>query len=347
MTSPKLKRQMQERVAKALRKVEALETAYETTTVGQLVSMRARTHGSTTAIDVFERGERATYSEMDQLSNRYANALIALGVRKRDHIGVMLPNCIAFPILWFAIAKLGAVMVPLNIRYTPREIEYALSDTQATFAVVAESAMSAFSAMESWPKDLPKERVVLIGQISDGTAVALDELLKNADDSIVEEEIRSDDLLNIQFTSGTTGFPKGCMLTHDYWGVRSFQGVWGDGQPYRRYLAAQPFFYADSQEYLLKSYRQGGTLYMGPSMSSTRYIGWVKQHRIEWCFMPELMARHALAADEDGAICLKHCLTWGCSPDTVRQLRRRFRIRTQDAYGMTEIGFGTQMPIDL
>lgn len=339
--------QLKERVAKALCKVEALESTYETITIGQLVSMRARSHGSTTAINVFDRGERATYSEMDLLSNKYAHALLALGVRKHNRIGVMLPNCIAFPILWFAIAKLGAVMVPINIRYTSREIEHALSGTQADFAFVGESARSVFSAMEPWPKNLPKERVVLVGQASDGRAVALSQLLAGVGDSPVEEDIRPDDLLNIQFTSGTTGLPKGCMLTHDYWGVSSYQWACADGQPYQRYLSTQPFFYGDPQGHLLKSYRQGGTLYLAPRMSSTRFFSWVKQHRIEWCSIPGLVASHAETVDEDGATCLKHGLTWGCSPDTVRKLRRRFRIRTQDAYGMTEIGFGTQMPTEL
>lgn len=341
------KNQLQQRVANALSRIEALESAYETITVGQLVSIRARTHGSTTAIEVFQRGERATYSEADQLSNRYARALRAFGVRKYDRVGVMLPNRMAFPILWFALAKLGAVVVPINMRYRPREIEYVLSDTRSKFAVVDESAMSVFAGMEPWPKQLDEKRVILVGHSPDGTATVLDELLKGVDDSPVEEDIRPDDLLNIQYTSGTTGFPKGCMLTHDYWSVRSYQGVCGDGQPYRRYLSAQPFFYADPQEHLLRSYRQGGTLYLAPSISSTRFIGWVKKYRIEWCMFHELAARQAEAADEDGASCLRQSLTWGCSANTQAKLRKRFGLRTQDAYGMTEIGFGTQMPSDL
>ncbi|MDF0523380.1 class I adenylate-forming enzyme family protein [Bradyrhizobium yuanmingense] len=339
--------QLQERVANALRKIDALESIYETITVGQLVSLRARTHGSTTAIDVFVRGERATYSEMDRWSNKYAHALRALGVRKRDRIGVMLPNRLAFPILWFALAKLGAVMVPINMRYTPREIEHVVRDTQAKFAVVDEAVWSVFSAMEPWPQDLTKERLIVVGQPSTGTAISLDELLKGGDESPVDEDVRPDDLLNIQYTSGTTGLPKGCMLTHDYWGVSSYQGACGDGQPYRRYLSMQPFFYGDPQGHLLKSYRQAGTLYLAPSMSSTRFIGWIKQHGIEWCYFPELIARQNETADEDGRTCLKQTLTWGCSPDSQRKLRKRFRVRTQDAYGMTEIGFGTQMPNEL
>ncbi|WP_456659791.1 class I adenylate-forming enzyme family protein [Bradyrhizobium sp. JR3.5] len=348
MTSPKgTQTQLQERMANVLRKIEKLESAYETITIGQLVSRRARTHGSTIAIDVFDRGQQATYSKMDRSSNKYAHALRAFGVRKGDRIGVMLPNRIEFPILWFAIAKLGAVMVSINMRYTAREIEYVLSDTQAKFAVIDESAWSVFSAMEPWPQDLAKKRVLLVEQSSDGTATTLYHLLKDVDDSPVAENIHPDDLLNIQYTSGTTGFPKGCMLTHDYWGVSSYQWAYWDGQPYQRYLSAQPFFYIDPQWHLLNSYRQGGTLYLAPQVSSTRFIGWIKQHRIEWCQFPQLVARQAEVADEDGATCLKQTMNWGWSPNTVRQFRNRFRVRTQDAYGMTEIGFGTRMTNEL
>ncbi|WP_316397819.1 class I adenylate-forming enzyme family protein [Bradyrhizobium sp. 33ap4] len=340
------KGQLQERVANVLRRNEALESAYETITIGELVSTRARTHGSRIAIDVFDRGERATYLEMDRLSNRYGQALRAFGVRKGDRVGVMLPNRIEFPILWFAIAKLGAVMTPVNMRYTPREIEHVLGDTRAKFAVVDESAWSAFSAMKPWPQDLAIERVVLVGQRSARTSISLDQLLKGISDTPVEEDIHPGDLLNIQYTSGTTGFPKGCMLTHDYWGVFSCQGACWDEQPYERYLSAQPFFYVDPPTHLLNSYRQGGTLYLAPQLSSTRFISWVKHHRIEWCQFPQLIARQAEAANEDGTTALKQVLNWGWSPVTVRQFRKRFRVPTQEAYGMTEIGFGTRMSKD-
>ncbi|MCP3441083.1 class I adenylate-forming enzyme family protein [Bradyrhizobium sp. CCGUVB14] len=345
-----MENQLKERVVDALRRIETLEAAYETVTVGQLISMRARTHGSATAIDVFERDERATYSEMDQWSSRYARALRSFGVRKHDRIGVMLTNRIEFPILWFAIAKLGAVMVPIDTRYTPREVEYVLSDIRASFAVVDESIMSMFWAMKPWPQDLPKEQVILVGQASDASAITLERLIKGVRDCEIGEDIEADDLLDIQYTSGTTGFPKGCMVTHDYWGVSSYQAACLDVQPYQRYLAPQSFSYVDPKHHLLKSYRQGGTFYLGPSFSPntvTRFISWVKQHRIEWTNVSELVARNAEAADEDGATCLKECLTWGCSPNTVRKFRNRFRVPTQDAYGMTEIWLGTQLPSGL
>ncbi|WP_024511564.1 class I adenylate-forming enzyme family protein [Bradyrhizobium sp. ARR65] len=335
---------LRDRVANALRKIEALESAYETITVGQLVSRRAQTHASTTAIDVFERGERATYAEMDRWSNKYANALRAFGVRKCDRVAVILPNRIEFPILWFALAKLGAVLVPINMRYTPREIEYVLSDTQAQFAVIDESAWPVFSAIDPWPQDLAKERVLLVGQSWAEPTTTLDELLKGVGHAPVNEDIRPDDLLNIQYTSGTTGFPKGCMLTHDYWGVHSYASASRDYQPYERYLSASPFYYGDGPGHLLRSYRQGGTLHLAPHLSSTGLIGWIKKYRIEWCPFPELITRRHEATADSLAFLKQVGQPDPWSPDTVRRFRDRCGVRSVDCFGMTEIGYGIIMP---
>ncbi|WP_271627567.1 class I adenylate-forming enzyme family protein [Bradyrhizobium sp. CCBAU 11445] len=331
-------------MANALRKIEALEAAYQTTTVGQLVSMRARTHGSTTAIDVFERGERATYLEMEQWSNKYARALQAFGVRKGDRVGVMLPNRIEFPIFWFALAKLGAVLVSVNMRYTHREIEYVLSETQAKFAIVDELVWPVFSAMEPWPRDLAQERVIVVGQSSDKST--FHKLVTEADASPLNEEVGPDDLANIAYTSGTTGFPKGCMLTHDYWGVTSYAHAYTDLQPYKAYLCVGPFTYAESPSLLLKSYRQGGTLYLAPQLSSTRFVDWLKKYRIEWCGFPELIARQT-EADRVFTDLRQVGHFGGWNPEAVRRFRKQFAVHGQAGYGMNEIGYGTQMPAEI
>ncbi|MDA9405337.1 acyl-CoA synthetase [Bradyrhizobium sp. CCBAU 45384] len=347
MSPTKLSRmKLQERVANAMRRSEMLESAYDTITVGQLVSSRAISHALIRAIDVFDRGQRATYAEMDQWSNKYAHALRRFGVRKGERIAVMLPNRIEFPLLWFALAKLGAVIIPINMRYTPREIEYVLSDSEARFVVVDESVSGLLTELKVHPKDCTVQEAIVVGQASHRTENTLDKLLRGAADTFVGEDVRPDDLLSIQYTSGTTGFPKGCMLTHDYWGIFSYQAASWDEQPYTRFLSAQPFFYVDGPWHLLQSYRRGGTHYLAPQLSSTQFMHWLKKHRIEWCQCPELIARQAEARNEDSATCLKQVLNWGWGPDTVRQFRKRFQVRTQEAYGMTEIGFGTRMAND-
>lgn len=333
-----------DRIANALHRIDTLESAYETITLGQLVSMRARSHGSRTAINVFERGECATYSEMDRWSNKTAHALRAFGVRKGDRIGVMLPNRIEFPILWFAFAKLGAVLVPVNMHYTPREIGYVLSDTQAKFAIVDELAWPAFAAMDPWPQDLAKEQVVLVGQPSSSGTTTLDKLLKGIDEAPVDEDIHPDDHLNIAYTSGTTGLPKGCMQTHDYWGVLSYTAAHRDFQPYKSYLSVIPFFYGDGQGHLLRSYRQGATLYLGPRLNSSQFIDCIQKNRIECCSLPESVARQSNATAETLKSLKQVSQSSSWSPDTVRRFRTRHGLRALDCFGMTEIGISIAMP---
>ncbi|WP_439360340.1 class I adenylate-forming enzyme family protein [Bradyrhizobium sp. DASA03007] len=336
--------QLHDRVANALRRIEALESAFESTTVGQLVSMRARTHASTVVLDVFERGERATYSEMDCSSNKYAHALRAFGVRKGDRVGVVLPNRLEFPILWFALAKLGAVMVPVNMLYTPREIEYVMSDTRAKFAIVDESAWAVFSAMDPWPQDLAKERVILVGQPSTWGATTLDQLVEGVEHLPVDEDVRPDDLLIIAYTSGTTGFPKGCMLTHDYLSVTSYTAANCDFQPYSRYLSASPFFYGNARGHLLKAYRQGGTLYLAQQPNASQFISWIEKYGIESCLFPESIARRPAVAVRSFTSLKQVGQPYSWSPETVRKFRKQCGVRSMGGFGMTEIGYGIMMP---
>ncbi|WP_407193088.1 class I adenylate-forming enzyme family protein [Bradyrhizobium sp. STM 3566] len=334
--------QLRDGINNALRRDKALEAAYRSTTIGQLVSTRARTHSSTTAIDIFERGERATYREMDRSSNRYAHALRTFGVRKGDRVAVMLPNRIEMPTLWFALAKLGAVAVPIDMDYTPREIEYIVSDSQSKFAVVDESAWPVFCTMDHWPQELARERIILVGQSSNETLVGLHRISRDIDESPAGEDVQPGDLLTIQYTSGTTGFPKGCMLTHDYWGVLSC--VLTYLTPYKRYLSWASSGHMFSPLILLNSYGQGGTLYVAQQFDPSQFIDWIEKHLIEWCALPRQIAE----GDHDIPGCLRNVWQYdGWSAETVRRFREQLGVRSNYAWGMTEIGCGTQMPQDI
>ena len=338
---------LQRLVADALRRREAQEADYVSLTIGELVAAGAAQHGAKVAIDFFERGERATYEEMHRESSRYANALRRFGVAKGDRIGVMLPNRVEFPVIWFAAAKLGAVIVPINTRYTPREVEYVLSDTQATFAVVDESAWDAFAAMDPWPGDLAMRRVIVVGAARHADATTLERLLKDAPDTAVDADVGPGDLLTIQYTSGTTGFPKGCMLTHDYWCLTSYMGACRDFEPYERYMCWSPFCYADGAHLLLKAWRQGGTLYLPNHLSSSRFVEWLKACRIEWVQLPELILRQAPSPD-DASLCLKQVHQYGSwSAGAMAIFKQRFGGRSNGWYGLTEIGAATQFPIEI
>ena len=98
--------------------------------IGSFVEEMVAAHGDQTFWTFFEEEEGgvATYSEVKSAMARTAAGLYAAGVRKGSHVAVMLPNIPAFPITWLAIAKLGAVMVPVNIGYTGRELDYVLTE---------------------------------------------------------------------------------------------------------------------------------------------------------------------------------------------------------------------------
>lgn len=341
--------ELKERVAQSIDRMKLFEAAYETTTVAQIIAAGARAHGPrAVAIDFFERGQRATYEEVDRGSTRYANMLRTAGIRKGDRIGIMLPNRLEYALVWFACAKLGAVAVPINMRYTPREIEFVMADTLAKFAVVDESVWPTFSAMEPWPKELAPQNVFVVGSGSTSEAVRLRELLATASDATVEEDVQPDDLLNIQYTSGTTGFPKGCMLTHEYWSLVSAIQESRLKEPASRHLCWSPLFYADGEMHLLTAWRSGATLYLAEKLSSTRFVDWLKTHCIEWVSFPELVARQS-ASPDDAATCLKQVHMGGAwQRSSIDVFRDRFGVVPGHGFfGMTETGFGTVMPNDI
>lgn len=334
---------LQHRVAESLSKISAYEDAYVTTTIGELVTSRARTHGQVCAIDIFERGERATYAELDHQSNVYARALLAFGVRKGDRVGVMLPNRIEFPLIWFALAKLGAVLVAINMRYTPREAAHVLSETQSRFAIVDESVWPVFRRMDPFPAGLAPDRTLLVGVERIRGASLLSDILTGVSATHLEQGVAADDLVNIQYTSGSIGLPKGCKLTHDYWGIGSYVTAYRDFSRYQRYLSTSNFFYGFGQAQLLRSYRQAGTLYLSEQLSSSRFLEWVRRFSIEACSLPEIVARQAL--EEKVTLTLKQVTpyaTW--SAGLTRSFREAMGARSSDSYSCTEAGYCTQMP---
>lgn len=154
-----------------------------------------------------------------------------------------------------------------------------------------------------------------------------------------------DDLLNIQYTSGTTGMPKGCMLTHDYWLVLARSAALWDATPAQRLLSAQPYFYMDPQWITLKTLLNGATMVIAPGLSSSRFLGWLIDHRIDWCMFPVLMARQPRTGRE-GETLLKQVATFGWDAETCARFHADYGVRAREGFGMTEIGLGTMMPAE-
>jgi len=205
--------------------------------IGALLDDAATAAPDYPALEFFEQGERITYAALRDLVNRLANGLAQAGVRKGSHVGVILPNVLAMPATWLALARLGAVMVPMNIAYTPREMSYVVGNAEVEFLVIDEERLPTLAALPERPRELTDDRVFVLGTPREGQRSW--DALRHADSAPVQREpVDRDDLMSIQYTSGTTGFPKACMLSHRYWLTIGKVNARRDGLAYARILAA-------------------------------------------------------------------------------------------------------------
>lgn len=324
--------------------IEAMELPES---LGAFVRERADTMGNAQLGNWFDAGESLTYRELDQRADQLASALLLRGVRKGTHVAVMLPNLPAFPITWVALGRIGAVMIPVNTAYTSEELNFVLTDSDSQFLVIGGEGLSVFQGIEEKPALISDERVIVHGDKVGGHPRWQDVLDSGTLPFVPPTPVTRTDLLNIQYTSGTTGFPKGCMLSHDYWmllghyAARFRGGLTGE---LKNVLIWAPFFYMDPMWQFLMTMKLGGTAYVARKISLTRFYDWLKEFRIHYCIFPEpaLKAREAGPADKE--LFLQYVSIYGWRREAREEVQGRFGVVAREGYGMTEIGGATIVP---
>ncbi|WP_157245552.1 AMP-binding protein, partial [Nonomuraea typhae] len=169
----------------------------------------ARFGGREALVDV-PAGRRWTYAELDAEVNRLAAALIARGVAKGDRVGIWAPNCAEWVIVQYATAKIGAILVNVNPAYRAHELAYVVR--QSGLRLLISALAHKGSDYRAMAEEIGFADVIYLGDPSWEDLLALP-----ADPAAVRARMASlsaDDPINIQYTSGTTGFPKGATLSH-------------------------------------------------------------------------------------------------------------------------------------
>ena len=189
-------------------------------TIGANLRRIAGQFGGSEAVVDAPTGRRWTYRQLDADTDALARGLLAAGIQARDRVGIWSPNCAEWVLLQFATAKIGAILVNINPAYRSHELEFVLRQSEVRLLVSAESfKTTSYRAMIDEVGNGPDgldglERVIFLG------TPEWDELFttgQSADAGALarrEAELAFDDPINIQYTSGTTGFPKGATLSH-------------------------------------------------------------------------------------------------------------------------------------
>lgn len=252
----------------------------------------------------FDPGDTLTFAEIATLSAGYAQALRSRGVQAGDRVAVQLPNVAAFPLTWLGLARLGAAMVPVNVKYRSADLDHVMRDSGAT--MLLREPMAPAPGFEQGPVDPAA-------------------------------------IVNVQYTSGTSGAPKGCLLSHRYWLtladslVTEFPHLTSDDVM----LTAQPFSYVDPQWNVVAALLSGAELVVLDGFHPSTFWHSVRRHRVTYFYCLGAMPNLLLAMPPDPKDHHHRVRAVQCSaipPARHAELEQRWAVPWYEAFGMTETG---------
>jgi long-chain acyl-CoA synthetase len=311
-------------------------TFTEASTLPELLRARAAELGS--AGFVRRAGERLSYAEFDARTDATAAGLHELGVRQGDVVSVYAGNSIEYLEAWWATVKLGAVFGPVNNQFTGQEAAFVMADSGA---VVAFCDAECAAKLETVRESLPALRdVVLLGD--GGGGVKLGDL-RRVDEDPPRPTIQPHDLAALVYTSGTTGKPKGAMLTHASY-LADTTGL-AELLPARRgdrLGMILPLFHVNAQvATTLTPIVVGAEIAMWESFSASSFWATVAEHQpITFSCVPTILAAllYAPGADEADTSSLEYVIC-GAAPLSRALFERfesKFGLRILEGYGLTE-----------
>lgn len=266
----------------------------------------------------FDPGESLTFADVGRRSAELAAALAEQGIAAGQRVAVMMENRAEFPLTWLALARLGAAMVPLNPQYRAEDAGHILSHSRAVALVTCGGSARS---------DI---RVLDVEQLPPGA-------------SVPDRRTVPEDTVNIQYTSGTTGRPKGCVLSHRYW--MTLGGSLVDEFPHLSsddtMLTAQAFSYIDPQWNVVAALLAGAHLVVLDSFHPSTFWAKIREYEVTYFYclaaMPNLLLKMAPdPLDREHRVRVVQCSAIPAARHA--EIERRWGVPWYEAFGMTETG---------
>jgi fatty-acyl-CoA synthase len=282
---------------------------------------------------------RLTYAQFLERCDRWSAALQALGVEKGDRVAYIAPNTHAQLESFYAVPQLGAVLVPINYRLTADDFAYIAGHSGATILCAHPDHLDAVDSVRS---RMPAVRhFVSLGPGRDGW-ISYEDTLRTSPGSFRRPTIAEDDLISINYTSGTTARPKGVMITHR----NAWMNVVGTLIHLRlgvgdRYLWTLPMFHANGWTYVWVVTAAGATHVCLPQVVPRRVFELIREEGVRWlCAAPTVLISLASATPEvRGQVPPGiNVVTAGAPPAaaTIERLEGEFGWEVTQVYGLTE-----------
>lgn len=313
-----------------------------TTNLGDLLRRRAHRNPTVEAVVDTHTGRRVPYAELNAGANRIANALTGLGVVPGCRVALLLPNGIEFIEAYYGLAKLGAISVLLNWRLVADEVEFLLADSGATVMVVGEDFIGVADELRTRGSTAVTTWIVV--GTSPGWARSYAELLSGADDHEPALGASDDDVLCLCYSSGTTGRPKGAMLTHggQFAAVLSQTHSCVDFMLGARYLLVLPLFHLGGILPMEGALFTGSTLVLMKAFDPHRLWEVVRDERITSGLLVPAMLNAVLSvhdpARHDHASLRNFFVAAAPVPVTLLEQCTTKGIGILQNYGLTEAG---------
>jgi len=302
----------------------------------------AKRYGGKTAVVYGDR--RLSYAELDEVSNKVANALSEIGVGKGDRVAMLLPNSPEFVIIYFGIVKIGGIAVPLNIRYKVDELASLFNNSQPKVLMAGSPSLELL--VSALPRFKYIEHVIDLGDKYTGQFISFHQMMTTSSARRVEVEPEPEDTALIGYTSSPTVNPRGVVLTHHSLITEAAISAYGFQQTDKdiTIIFALPMHHMFGLVgILLTAIYQGSTVVVVPGLSIKGVMEVIERERCTiFMGVPYVYALTVNTAEKDGIkndlSSLRLCGSAGAPlpPGIIKRFKKQFGLDIIDFWGLTE-----------